>query len=51
MPEDWTLEEVQEDSLGARKPKPQPQSQCHAGGRRGADEVGVSERDPAFDEL
>ena len=32
-----------------KKPKPQPQ-QRH-GGRRRADEVGVSEGDPAFDEV
>ena len=36
---------------GAKKLKPQPQSQCHAGGRRGVNEVRVSEGDPAFDEV
>ena len=31
--------------------KPKSQSQCQHGGRRRADEVGVSEGDPAFDEV
>ena len=31
--------------------KPKSQSQCRHGGRRRADEVGVSEGDPAFDEV
>ena len=31
--------------------KPKSQTQCQHGGRRRADEVGVSEEDPAFDEV